>query len=127
MYSMSNGSSGVTESGLPSAYDGNGFIWLAQQNGGGFDPVLFGDYRESQTAVVSQDFGTFFNDAFPLPDLGSPQHNFNEVAPSPSPKTDLMKQVDDAQQGDEEAILGHDRGKLMTCNKIWCVREKPLK
>jgi AP-1-like transcription factor len=112
MYSMSNGSSGVTESGLTSTYDSNGFIWLAQQNGGGFDPVLFGDYRESQTAVVSQDFGTFFNDAFPLPDLGSPQHNFNEV--------------DDAQQGDEEAIPGKDRGKLMTCNKIWCVREKPL-
>ena len=123
---MSNGSSGVIESGLTSAYDSNGFNWLAQQNGGGFDPVLFGDYRESQAAVVSQDFGTFFNDAFPLPDLGSPQHNFNEVAPSPAPKTDLIKQVDDAQQGDEESVPGNDRGKLMACGKIWYVREKPL-
>lgn len=81
--------------------------------------MLFGEYREPQTAVVSQDFGSFFNDAFPLPDLGSPLHNFNEVAPSPAPKVDLVSQVEATQQGQEEVVPGEDRGKLMTCNKIW--------
>ena len=110
-----------------SSYDPSNFNWLAQQNGGGFDPVLFGDYRESQNSVVSQDFGSFFNDAFPLPDLGSPLHNFNEVAASPAPqaqpKPDLMKQIDAAQQGEsvEEVVRDEDKGKLMTCNKIWYV------
>ena len=53
----------------------NGIDWLAQQNGGQFDPVLFGDYRESQDNITSGDYDTFFNEAFPLPDLASP---FNE-------------------------------------------------
>lgn len=106
-------------SAITPSYDPNGFNWLAQQNGGGFDPVLFREYREPQNAVVSQDFGTFFNDAFPLPDLGSPLHNFNDVAPSPLPKPDPLNQTDAAQQGEEEVVPGEDRGKLMTCNKIW--------
>ena len=50
----------------------NGIDWLAQQNGGQFDPVLFGDYREPQEAITSGDYDTFFNEAFPLPDLNSP-------------------------------------------------------
>ena len=106
-------------------FDPSGFNWLAQQNGGGFDPVLFGDYRESQNAVVAQDFGTFFNDAFPLPDLGSPLHNFNDVAPSPAPKVDLLKQVDAAREGEDEVVPGEKRGKMMTCNKIWFVLTSP--
>jgi AP-1-like transcription factor len=82
--------------------------------------VLFGDYRESQDAVASQDFGAFFNDAFPLPELGTPEHNFNEVAPSPA-KADLMIQVEAAQDGKEEAVPAQDTPKMMTCNKIWSV------
>ncbi|KAI9682398.1 MAG: DNA-binding transcription factor yap1 [Caeruleum heppii] len=50
----------------------NGIDWLAQQNGGQFDPVLFGDYREPQDAITTGDFGAYFSEAFPLPDLGSP-------------------------------------------------------
>ena len=121
MMSESNCSCGSTGSAITPGYDPNGFNWLAQQNGGGFDPVLFGEYREPQNAVVSQDFGAFFNDAFPLPDLGSPLHNFNEVAPSPAPRSDLIGQVEDTQQGKEEVVPGEDRGKLMSCNKIWYV------
>ena len=102
---------------------GNDFNWLVQQNGGSFDPVLFGDYREPQDAIVSQDFGSFFNEAFPLPDLGSPFHNFNEVTnPAVPPKVDLMKQVEAAQNGEEnQAVSSEDRTKMMTCNKIWYV------
>ena len=100
-------------------FDSDGINWLAQQNGGIFDPELFGDYRESQDAVVSQDFGAFFNDAFPLPDLGSPEHPYNVIATSPAPKVDLMKQVEAAREGEEEMVPGGDRAKMMTCNKIW--------
>jgi AP-1-like transcription factor len=96
----------------------NSFNWFAQQNGGGFDPVLFGDYRESQDAVASQDFGAFFNDAFPLPELGSPEHNFDEVTPSPV-KPDLLTQVEAAKDGKEGCTPREDPSKMVTCNKIW--------
>jgi AP-1-like factor len=102
------------------AFDSSGFNWLAQQNNNTFDPVLFGDYRETQENVLAQDFsgdfGAFFNDAYPLPDLGSPLHNYNDVsAEQQMAKNDLMKQVDQAQN--EEIGPGTD--KAMTCNKIW--------
>jgi AP-1-like factor len=119
--SESNDYRKLSGSAITPSFDPNGFNWLAQQNGGGFDPVLFGEYREPQNAVVSQDFGTFFNDAFPLPDLGSPLHNFNDVAPSPLPKADPISQVETVQQEEEEVVPGEDGGKLMTCNKIWFV------
>jgi AP-1-like transcription factor len=116
---MSNGD--LSGTAITPGFDPNGINWLAQQNGGLFDPELFGDYRESQDAVVSQDFGAFFNDAFPLPDLGSPEHPYNALAPSPAPKVDLMKQVEAAREGEEEVVPGEDRAKMMTCNKIWSV------
>lgn len=96
------------------------FDWLAQQNGGNFDPVLFNDYREPQEAVLSQDFGTFFNDAFPLPDLGSPFHNFNDIASPPAPSKDLVGELDKVDD-DEEVVPGEDKSQMMTCTKIWCV------
>jgi AP-1-like transcription factor len=98
----------------------NSFNWFAQQNGGGFDPVLFGDYRESQDAVASQDFGAFFKDAFPLPELGSPEHNFGEATPS-TVKPDLMTQVDAVQDGKQESAPCEDASKMVPCNKIWSV------
>lgn len=103
-----------------STFDPSGFNFLAQQNGGNFDPVLFGDYRETQDNLLSQDFGSFFNDAYPLPELGSPSHNYGDVAGQvndPSKKMDLMTKVDAAQNGD--ASKNSDAPKLMTCNKIW--------
>jgi AP-1-like transcription factor len=120
MMSMSNGPTYPLGSGVTPGLDANSFNWFAQQNGGGFDPVLFGDYRESQDAVASQDFGAFFNDAFPLPELGSPEHNFNEVAPTIA-KPDLLAQADAVQDGKEEQVPFEDRSKMMTCNKIWSV------
>lgn len=96
-----------------------GLDWFASQNGGQFDPVLFGDWREPQDAVLSQDFGTFFNDAFPLPDLGSPSHNFNDVATQPQQKKDLISQVED--KADEEVVPGEDKAQMLSCTKIWYV------
>ena len=119
MISFSN-SADASVSGTTPAFDPNSFNWFANQNGGGFDPVLFGDYREPQDAVVSQDFGAFFNEAFPLPELGSPEHNFNEV-PSILPKPDLMAQVEAVQDGKEEHVPTEDHSKMMTCNSIWFV------
>ena len=118
---------GSVGSGFTPGFEPNGINWLAQQNGGGFDPMLFGDYRESQDAVVTQDFGSFFNDAFPLPDLGSPQHNFTDVVPAEAaPKNDLLDQVDAVRDGAEEVVPGEDRAKMMTCNKIWYVCSNTL-
>jgi len=97
------------------SFDPQGINWFAQQNNGGFDPVLFGDYRETQDNILSQDFGAFFNDAYPLPDLGSPLHNYNDVAADQPAKNDLLRQVEEAKN--EESLP--DKEKAMTCNKIW--------
>lgn len=94
-----------------SGNDFDGFDWFAQQNGGHFDPVLFGEYRDTQDAILSQDFGTFFDDAFPLPDLGSP---FND--PQAGKKDSLLKPDED-----EEVVPADDKSQMMTCTKIWFV------
>ncbi|KAK9584481.1 DNA-binding transcription factor yap1 [Aspergillus fumigatus] len=97
-----------------------GLDFFAQQNGGQFDPVLFGDWREPQDAILSQDFGTFFDDAFPLPDLGSPSHNFSEATKQPAaPKKDLIAEIDSKLDEDEEVVPGEDKSQMLTCNKIW--------
>jgi AP-1-like factor len=123
--SLSNGRDYPLGPAKTPASDINGIDWLAQQNGGQFDPVLFGGYRDSQDSIVGQDFGSFFNDAFPLPDLGSPFNNLSADVPSPAPalKRDLMKEIEDTQNGaDEEVVPGEDRSKMLSCNKIWYVR-----
>jgi AP-1-like factor len=101
------------------------FDWLAQQNGGSFDPVLFNDYREPQDAVLSQDFGTFFNDAFPLPDLGSPFRNLDDVASPPAPKKDLVAEIDGKLDEDDEVVPGEDKSQMLDCTKIWYVLNPP--
>ncbi|KAL5338843.1 transcription factor PAP1-domain-containing protein [Aspergillus crustosus] len=88
-----------------------GLDFLAQQNGGQFDPLLFGDWREPQDAILSQDFNTFFDDAFPLPDLGSPSHNLSEVgAPGQQPKRSILEMMDNRM--DEEVVPGEDKTKM---------------
>ncbi|KAJ5973112.1 bZIP transcription factor bZIP-1 [Penicillium vulpinum] len=95
-----------------------GIDWLAHQNGGQFDPVLFGDWREPQDAVLAQDFGSFFNEAFPLPDLGSPSHNLSEVSTDAAPKKNLVAQVDSKLEEDE-VVPGEDQSQMLSCTKIW--------
>lgn len=110
----------VNTTGAPE-FDTSGFSWLAQQNGGGFDPVLFGDYRETTDNLLGQDFGSFFNDAYPLPELGSPSHNYSDLTGLPqqtsTKSNDLISQVDSAKEA--EVAKPADAPKLMTCNKIW--------
>ncbi|KAH7397825.1 BAP1, transcription factor bZIP [Cadophora sp. MPI-SDFR-AT-0126] len=101
-------------------FDINGIDWFAQQNNNQFDPQLFGDYREPQDNILSNEpFGdTFFTDAFALGDFTSP---FN-MAPSPAPpKKDLVAQIDEKQNEDEEVVPGEDTTQMLSCNTIWYV------
>ncbi|KAI2626953.1 PAP1-domain-containing protein [Hypomontagnella submonticulosa] len=91
--------------------------WLSQQNGGQFDPQLFGDYREPQDNILaSATFDdSFFNDAFDV-DFSVP---YNMAAPSPNaPKKNLIAEID-ARKESEDTIVTTSNGKLLTCNNIW--------
>ncbi|KAI9759566.1 MAG: hypothetical protein M4579_002232 [Chaenotheca gracillima] len=99
----------------------NSIDWLAQQNGGQFDPVLFGEYRDSQDTLASADFGTFFNEAYPLPDLGSP-FGENTMQEQPIPKKDFIEEMDAKANNEEEqdeVVPGEDTSKMLNCTKIW--------
>lgn len=55
---------------------------MAQQNGGQFDPMLFGDYRDPQENVLENNsFGDFFNEAFPSPQDFNTPYNTGELEP----------------------------------------------
>lgn len=108
--------------------------WLAQQNGGQFDPVLFGDYRDPQDNIMNGGFGDFFNDAFLTQDFGSPFNTGNIVnqpeaqllTPAtdtiPPPKSDLMKEVEAAQDGnDEPVVVPAKKRSFIACDKLWSV------
>ncbi|XDG05619.1 hypothetical protein ABKA04_005234 [Annulohypoxylon sp. FPYF3050] len=89
--------------------------WMSQQNGGQFDPQLFGDYREPQDNILSSATfdDSFFNDAFDV-DFTTPYN----VAPSPNaPKKNLIAEID-ARKESEDTIISSN-GKLLTCNNIW--------
>lgn len=72
----------------PSA-DVNGFNFMAQQNEGQFDPVLFGDYRDPQDNILND----FFSDAFPLGNDFESPYNTGEFVSAP-PKKDLMQEIE---------------------------------
>ncbi|KAI0968157.1 transcription factor PAP1-domain-containing protein [Xylaria arbuscula] len=98
--------------------DFTNFDWLSQQNGGQFDPQLFGEYREPQSNILANTTfdDSFFNDAFDA-DFLTP---FNAPAasdPKP-PKKDICAEID-ARKETEDTIVTADNGKLLTCNNIW--------
>jgi AP-1-like factor len=105
------------------APDVNGLDFFANQNGGQFDPTLFGDYRDSQAAIVGDgDFtGGFFNDAFPLTDFGSgsPFHFGDTPAVQKSNPIDEIERLQDGD--DEEVVPGEDVSQMLNCHKIWFV------
>ncbi|KAH0259974.1 PAP1-domain-containing protein, partial [Aureobasidium melanogenum] len=86
-----------------------GFDWLATQNGGQFDPVLFGDYRESQDAIVGDgDFNSGFfeaafphdlNTSFPVTDFSSPK-----TAQQNSASANLLAEVEKCREGGDDDI-----------------------
>lgn len=91
---------------------------FVNQNGGQFDPTLFGEYRETQAAIVGEgDFtGGFFNDAFLNADYGSPFH-FGDT-PTVQ-KTNPIEEIVRAQDGEEEVVPGEDVNSMLNCHKIW--------
>ena len=100
-----------------------GIDFFANQNGGQFDPTLFGDYRESQTAIVGDgDFtGGFFNDAFPITDFGSPFHFGDTPAvQKPNPLEEAVR-LQEGGDADEEVVPGDDPSSMLNCHKIWWV------
>ncbi|SMR44555.1 unnamed protein product [Zymoseptoria tritici ST99CH_3D1] len=116
---------------------------------GSFDPVLFGDYRESNNAIVGGgDFtGGFFDDAlnsapfdFASPSnlfgiLQSPQQsnanlNTNNRTPKDTaPSAALMAQIEKARDGGDDdfglppqpqqAATPKTSGQFISCNNIW--------
>ena len=80
---------------------------MAQQNGGQFDPLLFGDYRDPQENILNNsNFGGFFNDAFLAQDFNSPFNTGDAIA-SPPPKRDLMREIELQQSGTEDDYSTH--------------------
>lgn len=79
--------------------DIQGIDWLAEQNGGQFDPVLFGDYREPQEKFLAS-YDVYFNEAFPFQDTSNP-FNTDERTASPIQKRDLIKEMELLQDGAE--------------------------
>lgn len=95
----------------------NGIDYFANQNGGQFDPTLFGEYRETQNAIIGDgDFtGGFFNDAF-LTGYGSPFH----LGDTPGvQKPNPLEQIERIQDGDDEVVPGDDMNAMLNCHKIW--------
>lgn len=99
--------------------DVSGLDFFANQNGGQFEPSLFGDYRDSQNAIVGDgDFsGGFFNEAFPITDFGSPFHFGDTPAVQ---KANPLEEIERLQDGvDDEVVPGEDPTQLLNCHKIW--------
>lgn len=100
-------------------FGSNSFDWLVQQNNGGhFDPQLFGDYREPQENVMTHStFDDLFNDSLeadfftPYNMANSPNQNQNHK------KMNLIDEIDAKQN----AIDDEPRKENMSCNQLWYV------
>ncbi|MCJ1282355.1 DNA-binding transcription factor yap1 [Xylographa opegraphella] len=116
MMSESNDASASSTVKPPSNFQG--IDWMAAQNGGAFDPVLFADYRDPQDNIMNADFGAFFDEAFPALDFASP--STNALEPVLPRKRDLMQQIEDQQAGKEnEVVPGEGPKQFLTCNMLW--------
>ncbi|EGX87755.1 bZIP transcription factor (AP-1), putative [Cordyceps militaris CM01] len=91
----------------------NSLDWLAQQNGGQFDPQLFNDYREPQQNIMSNpSFDDFFNDSFDA-DFLTP---FNAATNANLPKKNNLIAEIDAKQNEDDVPVG---GKNRRAHEIW--------
>lgn len=99
----------------------NGIDYFANQNGGQFDPTLFGEYRDTQNAIVGEgDFtGGFFNDAFLNAGYASPFH-FGDTPAVQKPNP--LEEIERIQDGEEEVVPGEDINSMLNCHKIWLVK-----
>jgi AP-1-like factor len=100
----------------------NGIDYFANQNGGQFDPTLFGEYRDTQNAIIGDgDFtGGFFNDAFLNTGYGSgsPFH-FGDTPAVQKPNP--LEEIERIQDGEDEVVPGDDINSMLNCHKIWSV------
>lgn len=98
----------------------SGIDYFATQNGGQFDPTLFGEYRDTQNAIVGDgDFtGGFFNDAFLNTGYASPFHFGDTPAVQ---KSNPLEEIERLQDGDDEVVPGEDINSMLNCHKIWSV------
>jgi len=98
----------------------NGLDYFANQNGGQFDPTLFGEYRDTTNAIVGDgDFtGGFFNDAFLNTGYASPFH-FGDT-PGVQ-KSNPLEEIERLQDGEDEVVPGDDINSMLNCHKIWSV------
>jgi AP-1-like factor len=98
-------------------FNDQNFDWVANQNGGQFNPEIFGDYREPQNAIAGNgDFtGGFFNDSMPTMDSNFPFYWSDLTAPTGlTPainRSNPLEQADPVQAGSDE--------NLVTCTKMW--------
>lgn len=107
---------------------------------GNFDPVLFGDYRESNDAIVGGGnfTGGFFDDALTSApfDFSSPSNLFGILQSpqqsnatlgsgtnAPTPSRSLMSEIEKTRDGgdDEVGLENKTEGntKMISCNNIW--------
>ena len=115
--SDSNGASVPSNTLRSPSFDTNGIDWLAQQNGGAFDPVLFGDYRDPQDSILNNN--NFFNEAWLPQDFNSP---YNLTDMSSPPKRDLMKELEVQQEsGNEEVVPGDTPKQYLGADGVWLV------
>ena len=117
---FSGGSAQSQQVKTPSS-DLNGIDWMVQQNGGQFDPVLFGDYRDPQDNILNNGFDDFFSDAFPLSDFTNP-FNIGEVTNSgPVPKRDSIKDIEVQQSDKGEVVSAANTQRFIDCDQLWLV------
>ena len=129
MLAQSNGASATSNMVKSPFADINGIDWLAQQNGGQFDPVLFGDYRDPQDSILNNNtFGDYFNDAFPVQDFQDFPSAYNTADfASPAPKQDLMQRVDKQKESSPLEIVPSDEARqFISCDKLWSVHIRIL-
>ncbi|EFQ30244.1 transcription factor PAP1 [Colletotrichum graminicola M1.001] len=111
------GEESANQQSLFAGIDTGNFDWLAQQNGGQFDPQLFGDYREPQDNVLA---GTTFDDSFFNDAIDADFITPYNMALSPAvPKKNLIDQIDAAKNADDDLIKEAVKADNYNCNKIW--------
>lgn len=94
---------------------------MAQQNGGQFDPELFGDYRDPQDNILNGEFGGFFSEAFPVQDFTSPFYT-GDIATPAAQKRDLMQEVEEQRNGNDDDVAANEQPKIiLNCTQLWYV------
>ena len=105
----------------PSMYDFNGIDWMAQQNGGQFDPVLFGGYRDPHENILNNYDPDFFNDAFNDQDFSMPYFTSEPVSPpitrTPMKETELRQNATE-----DEVAFNNTSSRVLPCGKpLWVI------